>query len=157
MSFRCIWLLNFREKNAPNISPNHIVYATPWHFIGVMNVPKSTSSMEVFSLIFFPVPSSNHSLAVWFCFDLFWFVLHESLSLTLPISVSASCCLSVSELTPALHQSQSLDLAAPPTPGQDLLLLANGSLESSAGSLATCLPSDASLSDTRQPSLVSPG
>ncbi|XP_048098912.1 rap guanine nucleotide exchange factor 1 isoform X4 [Alosa alosa] len=57
---------------------------------------------------------------------------------------------------PALPPKQrqlSLDLAAPATPSQDLLLLANGSLESSAGSLATCLPSDATLSDTRQPSL----
>ncbi|XP_063051931.1 rap guanine nucleotide exchange factor 1 [Engraulis encrasicolus] len=53
---------------------------------------------------------------------------------------------------PPVHQSQSLDLVAPPTPSQDGLLLANGSLEGSGGSLAACLASDTSLSDTpRQP------
>ncbi|XP_062399514.1 rap guanine nucleotide exchange factor 1 isoform X1 [Sardina pilchardus] len=69
-------------------------------------------------------------------------------------AAAASDRLRLSASNSSLTAPTSLDLAAPATPSQDqLLLLANGSLESSAGSLATCLPSDASLSDTRQPSL----
>uniref|UniRef100_A0AAY4CS50 CRK SH3-binding GNRP n=1 Tax=Denticeps clupeoides TaxID=299321 RepID=A0AAY4CS50_9TELE len=64
--------------------------------------------------------------------------------------------LPVSSHSPAVHQSQSLDLAAPATPGQDLALLAKGFLENSGGSLTVYLPSESSLSDTRQPSLVRP-
>ncbi|XP_048098908.1 rap guanine nucleotide exchange factor 1 isoform X1 [Alosa alosa] len=68
-------------------------------------------------------------------------------------AATAAANLSLSASNSSLTAPTSLDLAAPATPSQDLLLLANGSLESSAGSLATCLPSDATLSDTRQPSL----
>ncbi|XP_035591322.1 rap guanine nucleotide exchange factor 1-like isoform X3 [Oncorhynchus keta] len=57
---------------------------------------------------------------------------------------------------PALPPKQrqlSMDLAAPGTGGPDPVLLANGSLDSSGGSLAVCLPTDSSFSDTRQTSL----
>uniref|UniRef100_A0A8C7VGJ5 CRK SH3-binding GNRP n=1 Tax=Oncorhynchus mykiss TaxID=8022 RepID=A0A8C7VGJ5_ONCMY len=63
---------------------------------------------------------------------------------------------SVSSHSPIVHQSQSMDLAAPGTGGPDPVLVANGSLDSSGGSLAVCLPTDSSFSDTRQTSLVSP-
>ncbi|XP_042564241.1 rap guanine nucleotide exchange factor 1 isoform X2 [Clupea harengus] len=68
-------------------------------------------------------------------------------------AAAAAVNLSLSASNSSLTAPTSLDLAAPATPSQDLLLLANGSLESCAGSLATCLPSDASLSETCQPSL----
>ncbi|XP_064882580.1 rap guanine nucleotide exchange factor 1-like isoform X1 [Oncorhynchus nerka] len=57
---------------------------------------------------------------------------------------------------PALPPKQrqlSMDLAAPGTGGPDPVLVANGSLDSSGGSLAVCLPTDSSFSDTRQTSL----
>ncbi|XP_021476634.2 rap guanine nucleotide exchange factor 1 isoform X1 [Oncorhynchus mykiss] len=60
---------------------------------------------------------------------------------------------SVSSHSPIVHQSQSMDLAAPGTGGPDPVLVANGSLDSSGGSLAVCLPTDSSFSDTRQTSL----
>uniref|UniRef100_A0A673XWL7 CRK SH3-binding GNRP n=1 Tax=Salmo trutta TaxID=8032 RepID=A0A673XWL7_SALTR len=63
---------------------------------------------------------------------------------------------SVSSHSPIVHQSQSMDLAAPGTGSPDPVLVANGSLDSSGGSLAVCLPTDSSFSDTRQTSLVSP-
>ncbi|KAK6306689.1 hypothetical protein J4Q44_G00236140 [Coregonus suidteri] len=47
----------------------------------------------------------------------------------------------------------SMDLAAPGTGSPDPVLVANGSLDSSGGSLAVCLPTDSSFSDTRQTSL----
>ncbi|MBN3299819.1 RPGF1 factor, partial [Amia calva] len=60
---------------------------------------------------------------------------------------------SVSSHFPTVHQSQSSDLAPPATAGQsaDPGGLANGSLESSGGSLAVCLPSEPSLTDSLQP------
>ncbi|XP_014016296.2 rap guanine nucleotide exchange factor 1 isoform X5 [Salmo salar] len=57
---------------------------------------------------------------------------------------------------PALPPKQrqlSMDLAAPGTGSPDPVLVANGSLDSSGGSLAVCLPTDSSFSDTRQTSL----
>lgn len=63
---------------------------------------------------------------------------------------------SVSSHSPIVHQSQSMDLAAPGTGSPDPVLVANGSLDSSGGSLAICLLTDSSFSDTRQTSLVSP-
>ncbi|KAM9465438.1 rap guanine nucleotide exchange factor 1-like isoform 7-T7 [Salvelinus alpinus] len=59
---------------------------------------------------------------------------------------------------PALPPKQrqlSMDLAAPGTGSPDPVLVANGSLDSSGGSLAVCLPTDSSFSDTRQTSLDS--
>uniref|UniRef100_A0A4W5Q4F8 CRK SH3-binding GNRP n=1 Tax=Hucho hucho TaxID=62062 RepID=A0A4W5Q4F8_9TELE len=63
---------------------------------------------------------------------------------------------SVSSHSPIVHQSQSMDLAAPGSGSPDPVLVANGSLDSSGGSLAICLLTDSSFSDTRQTSLVSP-
>ncbi|MGH0123386.1 UNVERIFIED_CONTAM: hypothetical protein FKN15_021890 [Acipenser sinensis] len=54
-----------------------------------------------------------------------------------------------------VHQSQSLDLAAPATAGQSAVPggVANGSQDSSGGSLAVCPPSEPSLPDTLQTSV----
>uniref|UniRef100_A0A8C7D418 CRK SH3-binding GNRP n=1 Tax=Oncorhynchus kisutch TaxID=8019 RepID=A0A8C7D418_ONCKI len=60
---------------------------------------------------------------------------------------------SVSSHSPIVHQSQSMDLAAPGSGSPDPVLVANGSLDSS---LAIGLLTDSSFSDTRQTSLVSP-
>uniref|UniRef100_A0A674BMQ2 CRK SH3-binding GNRP n=1 Tax=Salmo trutta TaxID=8032 RepID=A0A674BMQ2_SALTR len=61
---------------------------------------------------------------------------------------------SVSSHSPIVHQSQSMDLAALGSGSPDPVLVANGSLDSSGGSLAICLLTDSSFSDTRQTSLV---
>uniref|UniRef100_A0A8C8FF95 CRK SH3-binding GNRP n=1 Tax=Oncorhynchus tshawytscha TaxID=74940 RepID=A0A8C8FF95_ONCTS len=58
---------------------------------------------------------------------------------------------SVSSHSPIVHQSQSMDLAAPGSGSPDPVLVANGSLDSS---LAIGLLTDSSFSDTRQTSLV---
>ncbi|XP_071260086.1 rap guanine nucleotide exchange factor 1 isoform X4 [Salvelinus alpinus] len=60
---------------------------------------------------------------------------------------------SVSSHSAIVHQSQSMDLAAPGSGSPDPVLVANGSLDSSGGSLAICLLTDSSFSDTRQTSL----
>nr|XP_015222394.1 PREDICTED: rap guanine nucleotide exchange factor 1 isoform X2 [Lepisosteus oculatus] len=62
---------------------------------------------------------------------------------------------SVSSHFPTVHQSQSSDLEAPATAGQstDPGGMAHDSLESSGGSLAVCLPSESSLTDSLQPSV----
>ncbi|XP_058861530.1 rap guanine nucleotide exchange factor 1-like isoform X1 [Acipenser ruthenus] len=54
-----------------------------------------------------------------------------------------------------VHQSQSLDLAAPATAGQSAVPggVANGSQDSSGGSLAVCPPSEPSLPDSLQTSV----
>ncbi|KAL0979730.1 hypothetical protein UPYG_G00188810 [Umbra pygmaea] len=60
---------------------------------------------------------------------------------------------SFSSHSPIVHQSQSMDLAAPCRGCPDTVLVANGSPDRSGGSLGICLPTDSSFSDTRQTSL----
>ncbi|CDQ65970.1 unnamed protein product [Oncorhynchus mykiss] len=73
----------------------------------------------------------------------------EEVGSALSMSVSNSFLSRQSSLTTPM----SMDLAAPGTGGPDPVLVANGSLDSSGGSLAVCLPTDSSFSDTRQTSL----
>uniref|UniRef100_A0A6Q2YEJ5 CRK SH3-binding GNRP n=1 Tax=Esox lucius TaxID=8010 RepID=A0A6Q2YEJ5_ESOLU len=55
---------------------------------------------------------------------------------------------SFSPYSPIVHQSQSMDLAAPPSGCPEPVLVANGSLDSSGACLGICLPTDSSFSDT---------
>ncbi|XP_029618074.1 rap guanine nucleotide exchange factor 1 isoform X2 [Salmo trutta] len=73
----------------------------------------------------------------------------EEVGSALSMSVSNSFLSRQASLTTPV----SMDLAAPGTGSPDPVLVANGSLDSSGGSLAVCLPTDSSFSDTRQTSL----
>ncbi|XP_055742189.1 rap guanine nucleotide exchange factor 1-like isoform X3 [Salvelinus fontinalis] len=73
----------------------------------------------------------------------------EEVGSALSMSVSNSFLSHQASLTIPM----SMDLAAPGTGSPDPVLVANGSLDSSGGSLAVCLPTDSSFSDTRQTSL----
>ncbi|KAM9465435.1 rap guanine nucleotide exchange factor 1-like isoform 4-T4 [Salvelinus alpinus] len=75
----------------------------------------------------------------------------EEVGSALSMSVSNSFLSHQASLTIPM----SMDLAAPGTGSPDPVLVANGSLDSSGGSLAVCLPTDSSFSDTRQTSLDS--
>ncbi|XP_045558914.1 rap guanine nucleotide exchange factor 1 isoform X4 [Salmo salar] len=75
----------------------------------------------------------------------------EEVGSALSMSVSNSFLSRQASLTTPV----SMDLAAPGTGSPDPVLVANGSLDSSGGSLAVCLPTDSSFSDTRQTSLDS--
>ncbi|XP_041756350.2 rap guanine nucleotide exchange factor 1 isoform X2 [Coregonus clupeaformis] len=76
-------------------------------------------------------------------------VVEEETGAALSMSVSNSFLSRQASLTTPM----SMDLAAPGSGSPDPVLVANGSLDSSGGSLAICLPTDSSFSDTRQTSL----
>ncbi|KAK6312838.1 hypothetical protein J4Q44_G00161850 [Coregonus suidteri] len=76
-------------------------------------------------------------------------VVEEETGAALSMSVSNSFLSRQASLTTPM----SMDLAAPGSGSPDPVLVANGSLDSSGGSLAICLPTDSSFSDTHQTSL----